>query len=98
MGNLQFTELINQVMPLFGHHSYIKDLLTYVVDMPYSNNSCSLKEFNDELRKEINRLRTLYFLWQFFYGCMHTTYTKILIILSRDRSNTHIHIYNYSLL
>ena len=36
---------------------YIQHLLTHAVDMPYINNSWSLKEFKDELKK-INSART----------------------------------------
>ena len=34
--------------------NYIQQLLTYVVDMPNINNSWGLREFKDELKKEIN--------------------------------------------
>jgi len=59
------TELINQVAPglvlstasnplpcyaAFIH--YIQQLLTHVVVVPYNNNSCSLKEFKDDLKKK----------------------------------------------
>ena len=33
---------------------YIQHLLTHTVDMPYINNSWSLKKIKDELKKEIN--------------------------------------------